>query len=86
MGFEKEIFLSKNCCVMLKRNLRTRVVNGVPGYVSDIPFTPGKTPAYHLPLVVLVDFDKHDRPAFANNSVSIPAVDSQSNSEATNCT
>ncbi|KAI3947062.1 hypothetical protein MKW92_023784 [Papaver armeniacum] len=63
-GLQKIVLLSKESRVMLRKNICTKfgLVNGSTGTVVDVVYEDGKKPPTHMPIAVMVRFDKYTGP------------------------
>ena len=89
-GLEPKMYLSKNACVMLTRNIWVEVglCNGAMGNVIDIIYAENHCPPV-LPIAILVQFDTKDYtgPTFLHpitNCVPICPIVSNSDSYGSN--
>lgn len=72
-GLEPIIYLSVGAKVVLKSNSWTKagLVNGARGVLTGIVFADGRSPPNHLPVAVLVKFEKYRGPTLPDGSVPI---------------
>ncbi|MCL7028421.1 hypothetical protein MKW94_024005 [Papaver nudicaule] len=75
-GLEDVLLLSKGARVMLRKNLSTHygLVNGSRGVIVDIVYGNGEKSPTHMPIAVMVDFDKYIGPKFQEGSNVIPII------------